>query len=555
MARSAGELKMERSGQRRQFETSVNSTMTSGEPRQGGDGSSGGGADFVDERARAHRATVGIHAGALERLQEEAAVEIFVGADEREGPLEEREGLAAKRRRQTVLALESVDRSHDYSSGRPPVDDTAAVRRATSNVQKVRHEDRLAEAGLAGSRVDSLDRDGPGARVLCVVDARDDDSGHHVDEPLVAEPARDGHIEVVKWLFAQGYDCGDAWHTGQVCRAAAKGGHLEVLQLLCSRGVRWDNKGSGVCAAAAGYGRLDVLKWAHAAGCPWDGAVSGAAALHGHLELLQWAYDEGCPCDERVCARAALKDDFKMLAWAHSKGVPCTSGVLNAAVLGGNLQIAQWLHARGVTWLTPCHWTLKVQHSNGNTRSMRRWVEQLRKFLRSGVTMRTCRSNGFWIFESICMNCNSSSCDNCGGDEPSRQCKRYGVKAARRTGNLDESVTLERLLTGFLRGHVGILNSFMLFVLEELADRANASVGLRTFIAEVRSVLARFGASGQEAQAECTSEKLAWTVQELRRAVREDACGGDKNLIKFTIGKGDASLMITVRSDGVLKRS
>jgi len=37
--------------------------------------------------------------------------------------------------------------------------------------------------------------------------------------------------------------------------------------------------------------------------------------------------------------------------------------------------------------------------------------------------------------------------------------------------------------------------------------------------------------------------------------VREDACGGDKNLIKFTIGKGDASLMITVRSDGVLKRS
>ena len=52
----------------------------------------------------------------------------------------------------------------------------------------------------------------------------------------------------------------------ETCEAAAKGGHLEVLQWARQNGCPWNEL---TCSAAAG-GHLDVLQWAHENGCPWD---------------------------------------------------------------------------------------------------------------------------------------------------------------------------------------------------------------------------------------------------------------------------------------------
>ena len=53
-----------------------------------------------------------------------------------------------------------------------------------------------------------------------------------------------------------------------------------------------------MCRMAAKGGHLEVLQWARTNGCPWDTRTCSRAAEGGHLEVLQWARSNGCPeCD------------------------------------------------------------------------------------------------------------------------------------------------------------------------------------------------------------------------------------------------------------------
>jgi hypothetical protein len=52
-----------------------------------------------------------------------------------------------------------------------------------------------------------------------------------------------------------------------VCSGAARGGHLNILQLLRETGFYWDNR---TCLLATKNDHLHILKWARANGCEWD---------------------------------------------------------------------------------------------------------------------------------------------------------------------------------------------------------------------------------------------------------------------------------------------
>jgi len=65
--------------------------------------------------------------------------------------------------------------------------------------------------------------------------------------------------------------------------AAARKGHLHVLQWLREHGCPWN---SSTCAYAAKEGHLDVLKWAREHGCPWTAATRDAAATKGYSDNL-----------------------------------------------------------------------------------------------------------------------------------------------------------------------------------------------------------------------------------------------------------------------------
>ena len=99
------------------------------------------------------------------------------------------------------------------------------------------------------------------------------------------------------------------------CRAAAEGGHLEVLQLLRTDGCPWSKH---TCEYAAKGGHLEVLQWARANGCPWNRCTCSAAAEGGHLELLQWARANGCPWNRNTRKYAS----GSVMEWVVASGVP-----------------------------------------------------------------------------------------------------------------------------------------------------------------------------------------------------------------------------------------
>jgi hypothetical protein len=49
------------------------------------------------------------------------------------------------------------------------------------------------------------------------------------------------------------------------------------------------------CAVAARGGHLEVLKWLRANGCQWNKGTVGEATRAGHDDVLQWALANGCP--------------------------------------------------------------------------------------------------------------------------------------------------------------------------------------------------------------------------------------------------------------------
>ena len=49
----------------------------------------------------------------------------------------------------------------------------------------------------------------------------------------------------------------------------------------------------GMCVPARN-GHLEVLRWARANGCQWDERTCYAAAERGHLDVLKWARANGC---------------------------------------------------------------------------------------------------------------------------------------------------------------------------------------------------------------------------------------------------------------------
>ena len=59
-----------------------------------------------------------------------------------------------------------------------------------------------------------------------------------------------------------------------------------------------------------------MFKWAREHDCPWDSFTCHAAARRGHLEVLQWARAHNCPWDVWTCAWTAAGGQLE--AWAYT---------------------------------------------------------------------------------------------------------------------------------------------------------------------------------------------------------------------------------------------
>ena len=72
------------------------------------------------------------------------------------------------------------------------------------------------------------------------------------------------------------------------CAEMARNGNIELLKFLHAKGCPWNE---WTCARAAGAGHLEILKWLRENDCPWDKWTCAQTAYAGHLEILKYAYD------------------------------------------------------------------------------------------------------------------------------------------------------------------------------------------------------------------------------------------------------------------------
>jgi hypothetical protein len=130
-----------------------------------------------------------------------------------------------------------------------------------------------------------------------------------------------------------------------LCPMAARGGGLEALQfLLVDRNCQW---AASTCAAAARGGHLPVVQWASQHGCPWNDHVVPkwgqiTEFLKGNRRLGPWEDD--------TCAVAAERGYLHIVQWAWANGFRMSRYMTIAAARNGHLQTLMWLRAIGCQW-------------------------------------------------------------------------------------------------------------------------------------------------------------------------------------------------------------
>ena len=154
-----------------------------------------------------------------------------------------------------------------------------------------------------------------------------------------AAAARQGHLAILQLLHQHGHP----WEKSVCCLAAA-GGHLECLQYLHVNGCPWDYD---ACAIAALRGHSDCLKYLHENGCQWDNEIVSYAEEGGHLNCLKYAHEQGLSWDELITRILCNNGHLDVLQYAIGSGCPFDSLAAFAAAANGHIDCLTYLHDIG----------------------------------------------------------------------------------------------------------------------------------------------------------------------------------------------------------------
>ncbi|GLC68230.1 hypothetical protein PLESTF_000664500 [Pleodorina starrii] len=139
--------------------------------------------------------------------------------------------------------------------------------------------------------------------------------------------------------------------------AAARQGHLAVLQYLHDSGFRVRPR--SVAEAAAWAGHLPIVSWAvEGLGvAPTDGEDSllDFAAESGNLQLMVWLHDRGWALGPSAIPNGAVSGCEVALEWLVERGCPfpLDGGAYRMAARNGDLAMLRCLHRLGCPWGPP----------------------------------------------------------------------------------------------------------------------------------------------------------------------------------------------------------
>lgn len=183
--------------------------------------------------------------------------------------------------------------------------------------------------------------------------------------------AENGHLEVVKWLDANGYD----ERSIHLMDIVAQKGHLDVMMWLHENGVIWTKN---TMALALRNGHLEVAKWLHANGVICTENTVASAVRNGNLEVVKWlhsrfviGHNDKKNFNRELFELAADEGHLMVVEWLFENGYywfdhHAYGGVMDRAAAHGNLEIVKWLHENlqeGCTW-NAMDWAAMKGHLN-----------------------------------------------------------------------------------------------------------------------------------------------------------------------------------------------
>ncbi|KAL4129881.1 hypothetical protein PRIC2_005888 [Phytophthora ramorum] len=137
----------------------------------------------------------------------------------------------------------------------------------------------------------------------------------HLPPPTMNDAAAGGHMDILQWIFEQGYNDG----SDRALEGAAKNGRLDLVEWLVGK---WITKGAReALQAACGEGHLGIVRslldrklvqYPHFA---MDCAIRG-----GHLEIVQYLSEVGIVCKpSEMVTNAASKGHLHVVTWLIEK--------------------------------------------------------------------------------------------------------------------------------------------------------------------------------------------------------------------------------------------
>lgn len=148
-----------------------------------------------------------------------------------------------------------------------------------------------------------------------------------------------GYLDVLIWANDFGFPCDK-----HVYSAAARNGHLHVIQWLHQNKCPNERNGKKMILAAASAGHLHILKWAHKNEYIFHPQEYDEAARSGHLDILKWLHRKGLKCGFMTAGLAAERGHLKVLKWLYRKKYNINTHEYNRAVFGGHLHIIKWIY-------------------------------------------------------------------------------------------------------------------------------------------------------------------------------------------------------------------
>ena len=188
-------------------------------------------------------------------------------------------------------------------------------------------------------------------------------------EEVAEAAARGGHLEILQWAIDNGWDPKetsahtidtyyigngfafvDPEHTSKVCDAAAGEGHLSVLEWLIENDCEYTVV---TYAKAAEGGHIEVFKCLNANGLSTDfpaefeSSMHMAAARGGHIEMLQYLRGDGLcgPWNDDTFENAAEFGQLKVLQFLHDNECPWSQCTCYYAAYGGHIEVLEWLRS------------------------------------------------------------------------------------------------------------------------------------------------------------------------------------------------------------------